>query len=83
MTDSEIECTLSKFANDTKLSGAVGMQEGRETIQRDLNKMERWACVNLVRFNKANCKVLQDRSNSFKRREGRFRQDMRKKFFLQ
>jgi len=55
-TDSGIECTLTKFANDTKLCGAVNMVERRDAIQRDPDRLERWARVNLMKFNK--CKVL-------------------------
>ncbi|KAJ7406827.1 rna-directed dna polymerase from mobile element jockey-like [Pitangus sulphuratus] len=53
---SETECILSKFV-DTKLCGATNMLEGRVDIHRDLDKLKRLACVNLMTFNKAKCKV--------------------------
>jgi len=55
---SGIERILRKFADNTKLCSAVDTLEGRDDIQRDLDKLERWACVNLMKFTKSVWKVL-------------------------
>ncbi|GAB0179151.1 hypothetical protein GRJ2_000380400 [Grus japonensis] len=38
--NSGIECTLSKIANDTKLSGVVDTLEERDAVHKDLDRLE-------------------------------------------
>ena len=52
------EDVLSKFADDTKLGGAVASTEGGEDLQRDVDKLENWASTNCMRYNKNKCLIL-------------------------
>ena len=56
--DSGIKCTFSEFADNTKQSSAVDRIKGRDATERDLDRLERWAHANVVKFNKAKYKVL-------------------------
>ncbi|KAF4799239.1 hypothetical protein TURU_056826 [Turdus rufiventris] len=56
--DSEISHSLSSHASNIKMCGVIVALERRDGIQRDPDRQERWAFVNLMKFNKAKCKVL-------------------------
>ena len=56
--DAGVECTISKFADDNKLGGAVDFLEGKEALQKDLEQLEHWEMINGTNFNKSKCQIL-------------------------
>jgi len=44
--------------DNTKMGDAADIQEERNAIQGDLDRLESWAHVNFMKFNRTKCKVL-------------------------
>lgn len=49
---------LSKFAADSKLSAAVDSLKGRDAIQGDFDRVEKWVHVNLMKISEVMSKAL-------------------------
>lgn len=43
---------------------------GRDGVKRDLDRLEKWLCVNLVKFNQTKSKVLHMGQGSTKHKHG-------------
>lgn len=53
-----IECTLSKTAEDTQLTTAIVTPVAKGATKGDLDRLEKWAHVSVMKFNKTECKAL-------------------------
>ena len=53
--DAGQRAAFSQFADDTKLGGVAEMPEGHAATQKDLDRLEKWAERNLMRFKKGKC----------------------------
>jgi len=56
--DDGTEYTLSKFTDDAELGGVADTSEGHNANQRYLDKLEKWADKNLIKFDNGKCEVL-------------------------
>ena len=66
--DEGINCKLSKFADDTKITSKVTSTSQWQELQCDLNKLISWAEKWQMKFNIEKCKVLHIGSNNVQAR---------------
>jgi len=48
-----------KLVDSSELAGAADCLEGRDVLQRDLDKLQAWAITNCMKFNNTRCWILQ------------------------
>ncbi|KAJ7405713.1 hypothetical protein WISP_138168 [Willisornis vidua] len=56
--DTGLDRIPSKFTDGTNLGGAVDSLKDKETLQRDLHKLEEWEIPNHMKFKKGKCRIL-------------------------
>ena len=59
-----LECTHSKFIEDTRLGGGTDIPDSCAAIQRHLDRLKNCTERNLMKFNKGQCKVLHPGTNN-------------------
>ena len=60
-----IKCNVSKFADDTKMSGRAKCTEDAASLQRDIDSLSEWARVWQMEYNVGKCEVIHfGRNNS-------------------
>jgi len=62
--EENVDCSVSKFADDTKMYMDVSTKEGNRVLQRDIDKVVEWADKWQMEFNSEKCAVMHIGSNN-------------------
>ena len=61
------ECRVTKFADDTKMSGKANCVEGVKRLQRDLDRLSEWARTWQMEYDVSKCEVIHFGRNNSRR----------------